>query len=91
MKVMRKRGPNMSLLTAFYLARQFMKCMMRSDALNSHCYPVRTEMTDPPLHVCSTDKDESKGIIVHEILSQSFDTDEDESKGIIMNKNLLHT
>ena len=30
----------------FYLARQFSRCIMRSDALNSHVYPVRMEMTD---------------------------------------------
>ena len=42
----------------FYLARQIAKCMMRADALNSHGYPTRTEMTAPSLHVCSTDEDE---------------------------------
>ena len=62
----------------FYLESHFAKCMMRSDALNSYVYPVRTEMTAPPLHVCSTDKDESKGIIVHKTLSQSCSTEEDE-------------
>ena len=44
---------------------------MRADAVNSHGYPVRTEMTAPSSHVCSTDEDESEGIIVHETLSQS--------------------
>ena len=29
----------------FYLARNIEKCMMIADALNSHVYPVRTEMT----------------------------------------------
>ena len=29
----------------FYLARQLAKCMTRADALNSHIYPVRIEMT----------------------------------------------
>ena len=29
----------------FYLARQLAKCMMRANTLNSHVYPVRTEMT----------------------------------------------
>ena len=63
---------------------------MRSDALNLHGYPVRTEMTAPSLHVCSTDEDESEGIIVHETLLEIFSTDEEESKGIIVNKNLSH-
>ena len=40
----------------FYLARQLAKCMMRADALNSHVYYVKTEMTAPSSHVCSTDK-----------------------------------
>ena len=63
--------------------------MMRSDALNLHGYPVRTEMTAPSLHVCSTDEDESEGIIVHKTLLHICSTDEEESKGIIVNKNLL--
>ena len=29
----------------FYLARHLAKCMMRTDAFNSHGYPVRTKMT----------------------------------------------
>ena len=62
--------------------------MMRSDALNLHVYPVRTKMTDLSSNICYTAKDESKGIIVQKILSQSCSTDEDESKGIIFNANL---
>ena len=60
--------------------------MMRSDDFNPHMYPVRMKMTAPSLHVCSTDEDDSKGIIVHAALSQSCSTDEDESKGIIVHK-----
>ena len=44
----------------FYLAIHLAKCMMRADALNSHVYPVRTEITDTkqilPSPVCSTDE-----------------------------------
>ena len=80
-----KHEPNDSY---FYLARQLVKCMMRYDALNSHVYPVRTEMTAPSSHVFSTDKDESKHSIVHETLSQSCYTDEEESKRGIVNKTL---
>ena len=65
--------------------------MMRAVSLNLHIYPVRTEMTDPSLHVFNTDKDESKGNIVQETLSQSFSTDEDESKGIIVKETLLQS
>ena len=63
--------------------------MMRAYALNSHGYHIRTEMTALSSHVCSTDEDESKGIIVHGTLSQSCSTDEDESKGIIIHEILL--
>ena len=62
----------------FYQARHIENCMMRSDALNSHVYPVRTEMTALYLQVCSTDEDESKRIIVNETLSQSCSTHADE-------------
>ena len=41
----------------FYLERCPAKCMMRADTLNLHRYPVRTEMTAPSSHVCSTYKD----------------------------------
>ena len=30
----------------FYLSKYIAKCMMRADVLNSHFYPIRTEMTD---------------------------------------------
>ena len=62
--------------------------MMRSDDLNLHVYPVRTEMTDPYLHVCSTDEDESKRIILHETLSHKCSANEDKSKQSIVNKTL---
>ena len=63
--------------------------MMRADSLNSHSCHVRTKMTAPSSHVYYTDKDESKGIIVHETLSQSCFTDEEKSKVIIVNVILL--
>ena len=60
--------------------------MMRADVLNSHVYPVRTEMTATKriltLRVCSTD--ESK--FVDENLSQIYFTEEDKSTCIIVNK-----
>ena len=37
-----KHEPNTSY---FYPARQLAKCIVISDSLNSHIYPVRTEMT----------------------------------------------
>ena len=62
--------------------------MMRADALNSHGYPVITETTALSSYVCSTDEDESKGIILHKTLSQSCSTEKNKSKGIIVNGNL---
>ena len=70
----------------FYLERQLAKCMMRSHFLNSHIYPVRTEMTAPSLHACSTDERELKEFLVDKTLLQICSTDEDESKGIIVDK-----
>ena len=64
--------------------------MMRSDALNSHGYPVRTEMTATKQittsHVCSTDERKLKDFPVNETISQSCSTDKDKSKCIIVNK-----
>ena len=52
--------------------------MMRAYSINSHGYPVRTEITAPSWYVFPTNEDESKGIIVHENLSHICSTDEDE-------------
>ena len=62
--------------------------MMRDDTLNLHVCLVTTEITDLSSHVCSTDEDESKRIVVHKTLSQSFSTDEGESKRSIFNETL---
>ena len=74
----------------FYLAKKLAKCMMRSDALNSHVYPVRGEMTAtkhiPTSHVCSTDESKLKELPVNETLSQIYSTDAEEPKGILVNK-----
>ena len=71
----------MSLPTCdFNQKDSFEKCMMISDAFNLHIYPVRTAITAQYLHICSTDEEESKHIIVHETLSQSCSTDEEELK-----------
>ena len=56
----RKRPSHEDTDSYFYLARQLAKCMMRFDSLNSHIYPVRTEITDTKhiltSHVYSTDE-----------------------------------
>ena len=74
----------------FYLARQVVKCMMRSDTLNWHNYGGYTEMTYLSLNVYSTDEDESKRIIVHKNLLQNCSAGESELKIIIVHKTLLH-
>ena len=52
-------------------------------------------MTAPSSHVCYTDEDKSKCIIVHETLSQSCSMDDGKSKRIIKKKmyrrNVLRT
>ena len=74
----------------FYLAIQLAKCMMRSDTLNLHVYPVRTDMTAtkyiPNSHVCSTGESKLKEFLFDKTLSQICYTDEDESKGTIFDK-----
>ena len=74
----------------FYLLIKLTKCMMRSDALNSHIYRVRTEMTAmkqiTTSHVCSTDDTELKEFLVEFFLSYICSTDKDESIGIIVDK-----
>ena len=63
---------------------------MRSDALNLHVYPVRTEITAmkyiPTLHVFSTDDSKLKEFLVDKTLSQIRSTDKGESKGMIIDE-----
>ena len=54
----KKRPKHEPIDSYFYLARQLVKCMMRSDTLNWHDYGGYTEMTAPSSNVDSTDKDE---------------------------------
>ena len=61
---------------------------MRADTLNWHDYVGYTEMTAPSSNVYSTDKDESKHIIVHENLLQNCSANKDESKQSIVNETL---
>ena len=55
--------------------------MMRADALNSDNYPVRTEMTGMQQilisHIWSTDKRESKELLVEKHLSLISSMDKD--------------
>ena len=64
--------------------------MMRDDALNSHIYPVRTEMNGtqqiPTSNVYYMDKSKLKEFLVDETSSQICSTDKDESKIIIVDK-----
>ena len=49
--------------------------MMRSDNLNWHDRGGYTKMSDPSLNFSDTDEDESKRIIMYEILSDNCSTD----------------
>ena len=86
----RKRPKHDPTDSYFYLSNQLAKCMMRSDALNLHIYPVRTEITATKqittLHVYSSYKSELKEFLVEENLSQICSTNEEKSKGIIVNE-----
>ena len=62
--------------------------MVRSDTLNWHDYGGYTEITALSSNVYSTDKDESKFVIVHKGFSQSCSTNKVESKRSIVNKKL---
>ena len=63
---------------------------MRDDFLNSHIYPVRTEMTAtkniPILHVCYTSNSESKEFLVDKNLSHICSMEKYESKAIIVDE-----
>ena len=63
--------------------------MMRADTVNWHDYGNYTETTALSLNVYSTDKDESKRIIMHETLSQNCSVNKKESKRSIVNETLL--
>ena len=86
----RKRPNHEPTDSYFYLARHIAKCMMRDDALNSHVYPVITEVTAtkqiPTLHVCSTEESKLKEFLVDENLLHICSTEEEEPKDIIFNK-----
>ena len=73
----------------FFLSKHLAKCLMISKNLNWHDHGGYTEMTAMSLNVNATDEDESKRIIVHEVLSENCSTNVSESKKNIVNKNLL--
>ena len=63
--------------------------MMRYDTFNWHGYGGYTEMTAPSSNVCSTEKKESKRIIVHKTLLQICSANKGESKQVMVNETLL--
>ena len=69
----RKRTKHEPPDSYFYPAIQLAKCMIRADALNSHVYPVITEMTAKKwiliYQVCSMYKSELEEFLVNENLS----------------------
>ena len=87
---MRKRPKHEPTDFYFYLARQLAKCMVRSDAFNSHVYPVITEMTVMQQilisHIFYSYEIESKEILSGGNLSQVCYTDEGKSEIVIVNE-----
>ena len=85
-----KNRPNHEPTDSYFrLARQLLKCMVRSDNLNWHDHGGYMEIIVLSLNVNVTDEDESKRIIVQEILSENCSRDVSESKRNIVNENLL--
>ena len=84
----RKRPKHEPTGSYFYLSRHISKCMIRADALNSHIYPVRMEMTAtkniPTSYICSTGERKLKELPVGKTLLQICSTDKGESKGIVV-------
>ena len=62
--------------------------MMRSDEHNRHVHGGYAEKTAPSSNVNVKDKDESKEIIVHKILSENQSKDVSESECNIVHKTL---
>ena len=79
-----KHEPNDSY---YYLGIQLAKFMMRSDTINSHFDPVRTEMRStqriPTYQVCSLEERESKGINTDKSLLNFCSIQEIESNRVI--------
>ena len=64
--------------------------MMRSDALNYHVDPIRTEMTDTQhiliSHVCDLDERESKEFLADKNLSKVCYMDKGESESVTVDE-----
>ena len=74
-----KKRPKHELTESyFHLARQLVKCMMRSDKLNWYGHGGYKEMTAPSSNNVVTNKSKSKCSIVNEKLSQKYSAKENE-------------
>ena len=86
----KKRPKHKPTDSYFYPERHLSNCMMRSDALNLHVYPVRTQMNGTQniltSNVYSKYKSKLKKFLVDKTLSHICSMDEDESKIIIVEK-----
>ena len=70
----------------FHLARELVKCMMRSDNLNWYDHGGYTKITAPYSNINVINEGESKRSIGNENLSQSCSTNENKLKCSIVNK-----
>ena len=72
----------MILLTVTFTYKDSLQSMMRSDYLNLHVYPVKTDMTGMQqifaFHVCYTNERILEWFLVEKTLLQVCSTDEDE-------------
>ena len=84
----KKRPKHEPTESYFHLAREIVKCMMRSDKLNWYDHGGYPKMTAPYLNVNVMNKSESKRSIVNKNLSQSCSTIENKSKRSIVNEPL---
>ena len=77
MKRIPKHEPTSSY---YYLVSCIADCMMRYDEHNRHMHGSYVEETAPSSNVNVTDKDKSKEIIVHKMLSENQSMDVNESE-----------
>ena len=75
----KKRPKHEPTESYFHLARQLVKCMIRSDKLNWYGHGGYKEMTAPSSNIVVTDESELKRSIVNKILSQKCSVKENES------------
>ena len=79
MKFYEKKSPKHEPTDSYvYPEIQLANCMMRSDSLNLHVYKKELKkflVDETLLKICSTDKDDSKGIILNKCSIEEDDSE----------------